>query len=373
MATTDFDAEGLLDGVDGDAREARRRLLDELLSEGVPLDELRAAVAEGRLALIPVERALTPPGPRHSFTEVAEKSGLGRDFLTTLTRALGLPLPEDEDDESFTDSDLEAAQTVAAFRAAAIPDDAILEAARVLGNSMSQVVAANRSVIGRTLFRPGTTEYDLAMGWAAAARELNPGLERIVTYVLRAQQIAQLRQDVSALMEMSGGGATTIAVAFADLVGFTRLGEHVPADELGSVAGRLTELAIETVAPPVRLVKMIGDAAMLASVEARALLDALLDLVEAADAEGEDFPQLRGGAAWGEALPRAGDWFGRPVNLASRITEKARPGSTVATAALREAVGDDGYRWSPLPGRRRFKGISGEVELFRVRRAEPDR
>src|SRR5206468_12336270 len=60
--TTDFEAEGLLEGLTGEAREARCSLLEELEAAGVPLDELRSAVADGRLALLPLERELTPPG-----------------------------------------------------------------------------------------------------------------------------------------------------------------------------------------------------------------------------------------------------------------------------------------------------------------------
>ena len=101
-------------------------------------------------------------------------------------------------------------------------------------------------------------------------------------------------------------------MCFADLVGFTRLGEEVAPEELGRLAVRLEALATEVVEPPVKLVKTIGDAAMLASVEPEPLLEAALTLIDAADAEGEDFPQLRAGAALGPALPRAGDWFGRP-------------------------------------------------------------
>ena len=114
-----------------------------------------------------------------------------------------------------------------------------------------------------------------------------------------------------------------------------------------------------------RLVKTIGDAAMLASHEPEALLTATLGLIDAADAEGEDFPQLRAGAATGLALPRAGDWFGRPVNLASRITAVARPGSLLADRALHDATAD-AYRWS-FAGERRLKGIKGAVGLFRAR------
>ena len=127
-------------------------------------------------------------------------------------------------------------------------------------------------------------------------------------------------------------------MCFADLVGFTRLGEEVAPDELGRLAVRLEALAGDAAEPPVRLVKTIGDAAMLASPQPEPLLAATLRLIEAADAEGEDFPQLRAGAALGQALPRAGDWFGRPVNLASRITSVARPGSLLVERELREAV-----------------------------------
>jgi adenylate cyclase len=146
----------------------------------------------------------------------------------------------------------------------------------------------------------------------------------------------------------------------------------VAADELGSIAGRLTAIATDAASPPVRLVKMIGDAAMLVSPEPRPLLEAVLDLVDAVEAEGEEFPPARAGVACGEALGRGGDWFGRPVNLASRITDKARPGSVVVTGDFKELLGEDGFRWTKLPGKRRLKGIGDDVDLYRVRRAEPE-
>ena len=71
---------------------------------------------------------------------------------------------------------------------------------------------------------------------------------------------------------------------------------------------------------------MIGDAAMLVGPEPGPVVEAALGLVEAAEAEGEDFPLLRAGVASGQALPRGGDWYGRPVNLASRITGDRPPG-----------------------------------------------
>ena len=96
------------------------------------------------------------------------------------------------------------------------------------------------------------------------------------------------------------------------------------------------------------------------------LLNATLGLLLAAEGEGEDFPQLRAGAALGRAVTRAGDWFGRPVNLASRITQIARPGSLLAERELRESA-REAYRWS-YAGERRVRGVQQPVPLFRARR-----
>ena len=78
----DFEAEGLLDGLDdGPARDARLELLRTLERERFTLDDLRRAAGEDRLALLPVERVLEAEGPRHTLREVAAGSGLGLGFL----------------------------------------------------------------------------------------------------------------------------------------------------------------------------------------------------------------------------------------------------------------------------------------------------
>ena len=96
----------------------------------------------------------------------------------------------------------------------------------------------------------------------------------------------------------------------------------------------------------------------------------MLGLVEASAGDPDDL-LLRGGIAAGEALQRAGDWYGRPVNLASRLTSFARRGSVVATDEVRAAA-QAHYRWS-FAGNRRFKGVAGEVAVYRVRRSADGR
>ncbi len=117
--------------------------------------------------------------------------------------------------------------------------------------------------------------------------------------------------------------------------------------------------------PPVRLVKTIGDAVMFVSAEAEPMLRAALALIAAAEAEGEEFPWLRAGLACGSVLPQSGDYYGRPVNLASRVTGVARPGSVVVDAAVKEAA-EDGFDYTYI-GERRLKGIDAKVKLFRAR------
>jgi adenylate cyclase len=367
----DFEAEGLLDGLSGREREARIELLDELAGEGVPVAELHRAVEEDRLALLPVDRALHEGEPIYTLDEMAERAGVDRSFLERDLRALGLAVPDPEE-PAFGDADVEFARAVGRLREAGIPDDDLLDMARVIAVAMAQVAAGARALIGDAFLEPGDTERDAARRFAAAARGLGPLMGPMLGYVFNAHLREQLQSDAVGREELMAGrvtGAQEVTVCFADLVGFTRLGERLPAEQLGAVTDRLTALVSDVAAPPVRIVKLIGDAAMLVSPQTGPLLDAALSLVDAAEAQGEDFPRIRAGVARGLALPRGGDWYGRPVNLASRITGVARPESVLCEAEVRASAGD-GYRWSAA-GTRHLKGIRGQVRLYRVRR-DPD-
>jgi adenylate cyclase len=363
----DFAAEGLLDGLQGAARAERLALLEQLTEEGVPMSELRRTTATGTVIFLPADRVIVGP-ERYTAAEVAERSGVETEFLVAARRAMGLPIP-DLDEAVYTEAELESARRVLVAREANISDDEILELLRVLGRGLSQAAEALRALPLKLVLEPGMSERELATRYGEAAAQLYPMVDPLISNVLALHLRHSAQSEVISAMERSGGklpGSREVAVCFADLVGFTRLGEEVAPEELGHLAARLETLASEVAAPPVRLVKTIGDAAMLASPDPDPLLRAALDLVDAADAEGEDFPQLRAGAALGLALPRAGDWFGRPVNLASRITGIARPGSVLVEREVRDSAGD-AYAWS-FAGDRRLRGIRGSVALFRARR-----
>jgi adenylate cyclase len=369
--TIDFEAEGLLDDVEGEAREARCELLERLAGEGVPLEELREAVEGGRLALLPVERAVAGDGARYTPREVADKVGIDLEILQRTSLAFGVPYP-DPDDRSVTEADLEAAERIKAFYDAGLPEEGMMQVARTVGMATARIAEANRDLVTRTLMQPGDTEQDLALRFAAAAEHMLPLFEPTLSYAFRAHMLEQIRRDVLGAGDIASGQpgtATDISVCFADLVGFTKLGEQVETEELGLIASRLDELATAVAKPPVRLVKLIGDAAMLVSTDTSAMVEAALRMVEAADEEGDEFPRLRAGIAHGSVHLQAGDYYGRPVNLASRLTGIAKPGSVLLDSAAKNAAGED-FDYS-YAGEKRLKGFDSRTKLFRARRQDP--
>jgi adenylate cyclase len=369
MGGIDWEAEGLLEGLEGErARAARRALLDELHGDGVPLDELRRAVREDRLVLLPVERLLTSEA-RYTAREISERTGLDLEFFLASRRALGLAVPG-PDERVHGEEDLEAARLGCEFRDAGFPDDEALEVTRVLGRGMAGYVEALRTMVAETFLEAGADEHELGHRYETVARGLlplaGPWLEH--AFALHLREL--LRHDaVTHEQRMSGRLASgqETAVAFADLVGFTALGESVPSEELGGLAGRLSRLAGEVVEPPVRIVKLIGDAVMIVSSEPAEVVDTALRLVEATAAD-EALPAMRSGVAFGPAVNRWGDWYGSTVNVASRLTTRARPASVLVTEAVRDAVGNGAYRWSSA-GEKKLKGLSAPVRAYRARRA----
>ena len=361
----DWAAEGLLDDCAGEpAREARRALLDKLHADGVALDDLRRAVEEDRLALLPVERLLTSEA-RYSAREISEETGLDLDFFQAQRRALGLAVP-DPDERVYGERELDSARMGNQYRQAGLPDEEALEAQRVLGRGMARYVEAVTALVGQSVLEGGIDEHELAARLEAVSKTLlplaGPWLEHVFALHLREA----LRQEVITAEQLASGrmdSGRDCAVAFADLVGFTELGETIPVEELGSVAGRLSKLAEEVVEPPVKIVKEIGDAVMLVSSEPARLVDTALALVEGSDGEG--LPAIRAGVAYGPAVNRWGDWYGSTVNVASRLTTRARPSSVLATEAVRDAAG--GYEWS-FAGEKKLKGLAAPLRTYRARR-----
>ncbi|MFZ0906184.1 MAG: adenylate/guanylate cyclase domain-containing protein [Mycobacterium sp.] len=370
--TLDPDIEKLLGDLEGSARAERAELIEWLFEQGVTADEIRNAFAP---MLLISRRVIGDDGTYMSAREISESYGVDLELLQRVQRAIGLSRVDDPDAVVHMRADGVAATYAQRFIEMGLNPDNIVLVVRVLAEGLAHAAEVMRYTALASILRPGATELEIAKDSQALVTQIKPLLGPMIEDMLFMHLRHSMETEAVNASERAAGaplpGARHITVAFADLVGFTRLGEEVPAEELGQLANRLADLARDVAVRPVRFVKTIGDAVMFVCTEPAPLLDAVLKLVEITDGD-NDFPRLRAGIASGSAVSRAGDWFGSPVNLASRVTAVARPGAVLAAESTRDELGDDaGFSWS-FAGARHLKGIKGEPRLFRARRGDGD-
>ncbi|MCH9667313.1 MAG: adenylate/guanylate cyclase domain-containing protein [Actinomycetia bacterium] len=368
----DLDAAGLLDGLDGTARAERAELIPWLVERGVGIDQIRDDSAP---MLLGSRRVIGDDGVYICAREAAERVGVDLELFERIQQAAGLPRVEDPDAAVFLRADAEVAKFAREFLEAGIRPDDLVQVTRLLGDGLSRAAEAMRHAALAAVIQPGATELELAKASEALAENLAPRLGPMIEEVLLLQLRHAIETEAVNAGERAAGqhlpGARLVTTAFADLVGFTRLGEAVPPENLERLSQRLEDLTRDVAVAPVRFIKAIGDEVMLVSPEPVPILDAVLNLVDATE-DDETLPQLRVGVATGMAVSRAGDWFGSSVNLAARVTGVARPGSVLLAEATQEAIGDDqGFTWS-YAGARHLKGIQTAVKLYRARRAPVD-
>jgi adenylate cyclase len=359
----------LTSGLDGDRLDARRALVHELLDTGSDLAEVRAANDENRLPLLPVERTLRG-SPTLTTPELIARSGVDPELFERILQVAGVAIPE-QHVVAWEERDVALPAMIAAFVDAGTDPEALVELSRTLGESAARIGAAAIIGIGAGLTREGDTEHELAMRLADAVGPVDTYLGEAVGTLIRAHAVDQLQATEIHREQIEEGqlaGARPITIGFADVVGFTKMGEQLGAERLQDVSAQLSAIAGDVTAGGVRVIKTIGDAVMLAGPRPAEMIETLLTLQQRA-ADQPDFPRLRAGIASGDAVPRAGDWFGPPVNRAARICATARPSSVLVDDDTRRRIDDEALRWTAI-GTVRLKGL-GRVVLHRVRYATP--
>src|SRR5437588_3096049 len=152
-APIDFEAEGLLEGLEGEQRADRVALLEHLVSTGVPLEELRRSTANGTIVFLPADRVIIS-GERYTATQVAELAGVELELMERARRAMGLPIPE-PDEAVYSEAEVNSARMLHVAAEIGIADEDVIELLRVLGRGLSHAAEALRAMPFKPVVKPG--------------------------------------------------------------------------------------------------------------------------------------------------------------------------------------------------------------------------
>lgn len=340
------------------------RLREWLRRRGVSDEAIERAAAQDQLHLLVLDRALLPAERALTAGEVARETGFPEDLIFRFRRALGFPdvAPEEP---VFTEFDVEALNnTRTLMRLSMAGLDSALQLARVIGSSMEKIAEAE--VETSPVLRGEMTSLEVAELYAVTADYTLPETARILEYTWRRHLQEAMRRAM--LLSRSLDEPVTLAVGFADLVGFTALSQQLSSEALGQLVSRFEDLAYDTVARlGARVVKMIGDEVMYTAVEPDVAARVGLSLAEAY-ADDDMLSDVRVGLAYGPVLLRDGDCYGVVVNLANRLVKIAAEGSVLASDGLHAALeADDRFDWRAMRPRY-LKGL-GKVPVWVLRGA----
>jgi adenylate cyclase len=368
---------GLVPGADGvhwsPAEVAHAKIVARLRERGHSIEQIRTATAEGRLAFGYVEDLLPPEEQQRTLREAARETGLEPALIGRMYAAMGF---SQASLERISEDDLQFLRYGAAVLDAGLPLVAFLQLCRVYGQAMAQIADAEVRLfhlyVHEPLMRQGVGGLEMAEEMEGLTRELLPLVSPIMDHVHGRYLHHFVEQDVIGHMEMDLGdaaldlGRLRVAIAFADLAGYTRLTEEAGEDAAVAAVERFVESVESTLPEDARVVKTIGDEVMVVGGDAAALTDWAVGFQQLHAVR----PLPRIGIHWGETLYRDGDYYGRGVNLAARVAARAAGGEVIVTRPLVDLSG--GHLEFERIGEVRLKGFSDPTDLYLARMADPE-
>jgi adenylate cyclase len=359
----------------------RARVVSDLETNGIEADALAKALASGHLTLGYLESA----GRRHprsdrTFAEVGEQLGLPFATLERLYVAFGLARPTP--DERVREEDLEALRFIPVLVGAGLDEAEVLRLARVWGDSVRRVAQfvphyfhttieepfRRRGVRDNEAFeaayrevgvRAGRSGEDL-LGWLYRRHSERFMTEHQFEHVETALEEAGVRHRSPRAPE---------GAVFADLSGYTQLTEQLGDEAAAGMSLALAQLASEIAARHHgSVVKLLGDGAYLHFRDPGDAVRASLELVESTAERG--LPPAHVGVNAGPMLYDEGDYFGRTVNIASRIASHAGARQVYVGDGL-EGSGGDGFTLHEV-GTFNLKGIAEPVRVLEAVRDDRD-
>jgi adenylate cyclase len=344
------------------------RSLDRFLRRrGASAEEINEARRNGYLTLLALDRSLIPGARKYTQTEVATRAGTDVETARAVWRAIGFPdLPDEV--PAFTDADIAALRRfldrIANPWIYWSPDQALSQA-RITSSALARIADAESDDLVRSVTAARQDGLDdEATAELIAARLDYDEVARLFDHAHRLQLRAALWRKLAG-NDPEAPGTVDATVGFVDLVGYTSLAEGLDDAELSALIERFAALAHETVVSAGgRIVKTIGDEVMFIADRVATGAHIALEL-SAASTRDSVLPQARAGLAAGPVLSREGDYFGAVVNLASRLTRLAFPGTVLVSREVAAALtGDEAFRLRRI-ARQRVRGI-GRLEVFRL-------
>jgi adenylate cyclase len=365
--------QGLIPGTGGrdgwtPSAAAHARIVHRLRERGHSIDHIKRATEQGRLAYGFIEELFPDDQETYTVEDAAALTGLEPALIERYWTSMGLPAASLD---SLTAEDLQAMQYAASVLASGFPLVAFLQLSRVYGQALTQIADAEVRLfhlyVHEPLIREGVGGLEMAEEMEHLARDLLPLASPLMDYVHQRFLQHFIEQDVVGHMEIEleegeDLGRIKVAIAFCDLAGYTRYTEEEGEEEALSYVERFIEAVNATLPDDARVIKTIGDEVMVVGQDVQALTDWAVGFQQLF----RERPEPRIGIHYGGTLYRDGDYFGREVNLTSRVVARARGGEVIVTDAVVDAVKESAHLVFDDIGQVKLKGFDEPRLLYRA-------
>jgi adenylate cyclase len=357
------------DGAWTPAAIGQARVVAKMRERGHSLQEIRRATEQGKLAFGFLEELFPSDGRRYSVGEAAEATGLDPGLVRRLISGLGNTPPQAD---AVTEDELQLLRYVAAVLETGFPLVALLQLVRVYGQAMARVADAEVRLfhlyVHEPLMRSGSTGVETAEQMNAMSRQVLPLASPVLDQIHQRYLQFFVEQDVVGHMESDLDGSAVdlgrmrVAIAFADLAGYTRLTEEEGELTAVDAVERFVEAVEVTLPDEARIIKTIGDEVMIIGSDVSNLTDWAVGF----QSMHTERPLPRIAVHYGVALYRDGDYYGRDINIASRVAARSAGGEVLVTRQVVECVTAPHLEFERI-GEVRLKGFTESTEVFIAR------
>jgi adenylate cyclase len=309
-----------------------------------------------------------------TYEDICAQTGLTMDLVERVNVGLGLPRPSPTDRVRVDDAAM--LPVVARALGLGVSAAGVTRTSRLYGETMRRLAEASARTFDEFFMQPmlasGVPEQRVMEMASEIGAEMAPQIERVLVWLYRRHTEHYLAENVigrlEALLDRAGVvrevAQSDPAIVFLDLSGYTRLTEEQGDEAAAELALTLAELVQEySHRHGGRPIKWLGDGVMFHFPAPARAVACSLEMVDAAPRSG--LPPAHVGVNAGPVISREGDFYGKTVNVASRIAGHAGPGEVLVSEAVIGWGEPEGIRFRPL-GPVQLAGLAAPVPLFRA-------